>query len=382
MANRIVLNETSYHGSGAIKEIVTEAKNRGFKKAFVCSDPDLIKFGVTAKVTDLLDEAGLAYEIYSEIKANPTIENVQNGVAAFKAAEADYIIAIGGGSSMDTAKAVGIIITNPEFADVRSLEGVAPTKNPCVPIIAVPTTAGTAAEVTINYVITDVESKRKMVCVDVHDIPVVAVVDPDMMSSMPKGLTAATGMDALTHAIEGYITKAAWEMTDMFHLKAIEIIAKSLRGAVNNEKEGREGMALGQYIAGQGFSNVGLGIVHSMAHPLGAVYDTPHGVANAILLPTVMEYNAEATGEKYREIAKVMGVEGTENMTQEEYRKDAVDAVRKLSQDVGIPADLKDIVKEEDVQFLAECAFADACRPGNPKDTCVEDIVALYKSLL
>ncbi len=382
MANRIVLNETSYHGSGAIKEIVTEAKNRGFKKAFVCSDPDLIKFGVTAKVTDLLDEAGLAYVIYSEIKANPTIENVQNGVAAFKAAEADYIIAIGGGSSMDTAKAVGIIITNPEFADVRSLEGVAPTKNPCVPIIAVPTTAGTAAEVTINYVITDVESKRKMVCVDVHDIPVVAVVDPDMMSSMPKGLTAATGMDALTHAIEGYITKAAWEMTDMFHLKAIEIIAKSLRGAVNNEKEGREGMALGQYIAGQGFSNVGLGIVHSMAHPLGAVYDTPHGVANAILLPTVMEYNAEATGEKYREIAKVMGVEGTENMTQEEYRKAAVDAVRKLSQDVGIPADLKDIVKEEDVQFLAECAFADACRPGNPKDTCVEDIVALYKSLL
>ena len=382
MANRIVLNETSYHGSGAIKEIVTEAKNRGFKKAFVCSDPDLIKFGVTAKVTDLLDEAGLAYEIYSEIKANPTIENVQNGVAAFKAAEADYIIAIGGGSSMDTAKAVGIIITNPEFADVRSLEGVAPTKNPCVPIIAVPTTAGTAAEVTINYVITDVESKRKMVCVDVHDIPVVAVVDPDMMASMPKGLTAATGMDALTHAIEGYITKAAWEMTDMFHLKAIEIIAKSLRGAVANEKEGREGMALGQYIAGQGFSNVGLGIVHSMAHPLGAVYDTPHGVANAILLPTVMEYNAEATGEKYREIAKVMGVEGTENMTQEEYRKAAVDAVRKLSQDVGIPADLKDIVKEEDVQFLAECAYADACRPGNPKDTCVEDIVALYKSLL
>lgn len=382
MANRIVLNETSYHGSGAIKEIVTEAKNRGFKKAFVCSDPDLIKFGVTAKVTDLLDEAGLAYEVYSEIKANPTIENVQNGVAAFRAAEADYIIAIGGGSSMDTAKAVGIIITNPEFADVRSLEGVAPTKNPCVPIIAVPTTAGTAAEVTINYVITDVENKRKMVCVDVHDIPVVAVVDPDMMASMPKGLTAATGMDALTHAIEGYITKAAWEMTDMFHLKAIEIIAKSLRGAVANEKEGREGMALGQYIAGQGFSNVGLGIVHSMAHSLGAVYDTPHGVANAILLPTVMEYNAEATGEKYRDIAKAMGVEGTENMTQEEYRKAAVDAVRKLSKDVGIPADLKEIVKEEDIQFLAESAFADACRPGNPKDTCVEDIIALYKSLL
>lgn len=382
MANRIVLNETSYHGSGAIREIVNEAKSRGFKKAFVCSDPDLIKFGVTSKVTTLLDEAGLAYEVYSKIKANPTIENVQTGVAAFKAAGADYIIAIGGGSSMDTAKAVGIIINNPEFADVRSLEGVAPTKNPCVPIIAVPTTAGTAAEVTINYVITDVEKKRKFVCVDVHDIPVVAVIDPDMMASMPKGLTAATGMDALTHAIEGYITKAAWEMTDMFHLKAIEIIAKSLRGAVANTKEGREGMALGQYIAGQGFSNVGLGIVHSMAHSLGAVYDTPHGVANAILLPTVMEYNADATGEKYREIAKAMGVEGTESMTQEEYRKAAVDAVRQLSEDVGIPANLKEIVKEEDIPFLAESAYADACRPGNPKDTCVEDIIALYKSLL
>lgn len=382
MANRIILNETSYHGSGAICEIVNEAKNRGFQKAFVCSDPDLIKFGVTGKVTALLDEAGLAYAVYSEIKANPTIENVQHGVEAFKAAGADYIIAIGGGSSMDTAKAVGIIINNPEFADVRSLEGVAPTKKPCIPIIAVPTTAGTAAEVTINYVITDVEKKRKFVCVDPHDIPVVAVIDPDMMSSMPKGLTAATGMDALTHAIEGYITKGAWEMTDMFHLKAIEIIAKSLRGAVANTKEGRAGMALGQYIAGQGFSNVGLGIVHSMAHSLGAVYDTPHGVANAILLPTVMEYNADATGEKYRDIAKAMGVEGTDTMTQEEYRKAAVDAVRKLSQDVGIPADLKDIVKEEDIQFLAESAYADACRPGNPKDTCVEDIVALYKSLM
>ena len=304
MANRIVLNETSYHGSGAIENIVTEAQGRGFQKAFVCSDPDLIRFGVTGKVTDLLDKAGMAYEVYSEIKANPTIENVQHGVAAFQAAGADYIIAIGGGSSMDTAKAIGIIVRNPEFADVRSLEGTAPTKNPCVPIIAVPTTAGTAAEVTINYVITDVEKKRKFVCVDPHDIPVVAIIDPDMMASMPKGLTAATGMDALTHAIEGYITKAAWEMTDMFHLKAIEIISRSLRGAVDNTKEGREGMALGQYIAGQGFSNVGLGIVHSMAHALGAVYDTPHGVANAILLPTVMEYNADATGENIATLRK------------------------------------------------------------------------------
>ena len=382
MANRIVLNETSYHGAGAIKEIATEAKNRGFKKAFVCTDPDLLKFGVSKKVTDVLDGAELAYEIYSDIKANPTIENVQNGVAAFKKSGADYIVAIGGGSSMDTAKAIGIIIANPEYEDVRSLEGVAPTKNPCVPIIAVPTTAGTAAEVTINYVITDVEKQRKFVCVDVHDIPVVAVVDPDMMSSMPKGLTAATGMDALTHAIEGYITKGAWEMTDMFHLKAIEIIAKSLRGAVANEKEGRDGMALGQYIAGMGFSNVGLGIVHSMAHSLGALYDTPHGVANAILLPTVMEYNADATGEKYRDIAKAMGVEGTESMSVEEYRKAAVDAVKKLSADVGIPADLKAIAKDEDVQFLSESAFADACRPGNPKDTCVEDIKALYRSLM
>ena len=382
MANRIVLNETSYHGAGVIKEIPAEVKTRGFKKAFVCSDPDLIKFGVTKKVTDVLDGEGMAYEIYSDIKANPTIENVQSGVAAFKASGADYIIAIGGGSSMDTAKAVGIIITNPEFADVRSLEGVAPTKNPCVPIIAVPTTAGTAAEVTINYVITDVEKKRKFVCVDTHDIPVIAVVDPDMMSSMPKGLTAATGMDALTHAIEGYITKGAWEMTDMFHLKAIEIIAGSLRGAVDNTPEGREGMALGQYVAGMGFSNVGLGIVHSMAHSLGAVYDTPHGVANAILLPTVMEYNAPCTGEKYREIARAMGVSGVDQMSQEEYRKAAVDAVKKLSEDVGIPADLKEIVKEEDVDFLSESAFADACRPGNPRDTSVEEIKVLYKSLM
>ena len=382
MANRFILNETSYHGAGAIKEIVTEAKARGFKKAFVCSDPDLIKFGVTTKVTSLLDENGLAYEIYSNIKANPTISNVQTGVAAFKASGADYIIAIGGGSSMDTAKAIGIIITNPEFEDVVSLEGVAPTKNKCVPIIAVPTTAGTAAEVTINYVITDESKNRKMVCVDVHDIPVVAVVDPEMMASMPKGLTAATGMDALTHAIEGYITKGAWELSDMFHFKAIEIISKSLRGAVANTPEGREGMALGQYVAGMGFSNVGLGIVHSMAHPLGALYDTPHGVANAIILPTVMEYNAPETGEKYREIARAMGVEGVDAMTQEEYRKAAVDAVKKLSADVGIPADLKEIVKREDLDFLSESAFADACRPGNPKDTSVAEIKALYESLL
>ena len=382
MANRFILNETSYHGAGAINAIADEAVRRGFKKALVCSDPDLIKFGVTKKVIDVLDAANLAYEIYSEIKPNPTIENVQHGVEAFKAAGADYLIAIGGGSSMDTAKGVGIIINNPEFADVRSLEGVAPTKNKCVPIFAVPTTAGTAAEVTINYVITDVEKNRKMVCVDVNDIPVVAFVDPEMMSTMPKGLTAATGMDALTHAIEGYITAGAWELSDMFHIKAIEIIARSLRGAVNNEAEGREGMALGQYVAGMGFSNVGLGIVHSMAHPLGALYDTPHGIANAIILPTVMEYNAEATGEKYREIARAMGVAGVDAMTQEEYRKAAIDAVKKLSADVGIPADLKAIVKEEDIPFLAQSAYDDACRPGNPKETSVEDITALYKSLL
>ena len=382
MANRFVLNETSYHGAGAIANIAVEAKNRAFKKAFVCSDPDLIKFGVSKKVTDVLDDAGIAYEMFSEIKPNPTIQNVQSGVEAFKASGADCIVAIGGGSSMDTAKAIGIIIKNPEFADVRSLEGVAPTKNKCVPIIAVPTTAGTAAEVTINYVITDAEKNRKMVCVDVHDIPVVAVVDPDMMSSMPKGLTAATGMDALTHAIEGYITKGAWEMSDMFHLKAIEIISKSLRGAVDNTPEGREGMALGQYIAGMGFSNVGLGIVHSMAHPLGALYDTPHGVANAIILPTVMEYNAPATGEKYRDIAKAMGVEGTENMSVDEYRKAAVDAVRQLAKDVGIPADLKAIVKPEDVDFLAQSAYDDACRPGNPRDTSVAELAELYRSLM
>ena len=382
MANRFILNETSYHGAGAIGAISDEALRRGFKKALVCSDPDLIKFGVTKKVTDILDAAGLAYEIYSDIKANPTIANVQNGVEAFKAAGADYIIAVGGGSSMDTAKGIGIVIANPEFADIRSLEGVAPTKNKSVPIFAVPTTAGTAAEVTINYVITDDEKDRKMVCVDVNDIPVVAFVDPDMMATMPKGLTAATGMDALTHAIEGYITAGAWELSDMFHLKAIEIIARSLRAAVNNEPAGRTDMALGQYVAGMGFSNVGLGIVHSMAHPLGALYDTPHGIANAIILPTVMEYNAEATGEKYREIARAMGVVGVDSMTQEEYRKAAVDAVKKLSQDVGIPADLKDIVKEEDLTFLAQSAYDDACRPGNPKATSVEDITALYKSLL
>lgn len=382
MAQRFILNGTSYHGAGAIQEIATEVKSRGFKKAFVCSDPDLVKFGVTAKVLKVLDDNGFSFELYSNIKPNPTIENVQTGVEAFKNAGTDYLIAIGGGSSMDTAKAIGIIINNPEFADVRSLEGVADTKNPAVPIIAVPTTAGTAAEVTINYVITDAEKNRKMVCVDPHDIPVVAVVDPDMMSSMPKGLTAATGMDALTHAIEGYITAGAWELSDMFHLKAIEIIAKSLRGAVDNTPEGREGMALGQYIAGMGFSNVGLGIVHSMAHPLGALYDTPHGVANAIILPTGMEYNAPATGEKYRDIAKAMGVEGTEKMTQDEYRKAAIDAVKKLAADVGIPADLKDIVKPEDIPFLAQSAYDDACRPGNPRETSVEEITKLYESLI
>lgn len=379
---KFMLNETSYHGAGAIKAVPEEIKARGFKKAFVASDPDLVKFGVTKKVTDLLDEAGIEYVLYSNIKPNPTIENVQTGVAAFKEAGADCIVAIGGGSSMDTSKAIGIIITNPEFADVRSLEGVAPTKNPCAPIIAVPTTAGTAAEVTINYVITDVEKKRKFVCVDSHDIPVVAVVDPDMMSSMPKGLTAATGMDALTHAIEGYITKGAWELSDMFHIKAIEIIARSLRGAVENTAEGHEGMALGQYVAGMGFSNVGLGVDHSMAHTLSAYYDMPHGKACAILLPTTMEYNAEYTGEKYKDIAKAMGVEGVDGMTQEEYRKAAVDAVKKLGEDVGIEMTLKGVVKEEDIPQLAKDAYADACRPGNPRDTSVEDIEALYRSLL
>ena len=382
MANRITLNQTSYHGKGAINEIVNEAKSHGWKKAFVCTDPDLIKFGVTKKVTDVLDNAGLAYEVYSDIKPNPPVENVQNGVAACKKAGADYIIAIGGGSSMDTAKAVGIIITNPEFADVRSLEGVAPTKNACLPILAVPTTSGTAAEVTINYVITDVQAKRKFVCVDVHDIPLVAFVDPDMMMSMPAKLAASTGMDALTHAIEGYITKAAWEMTDMMHLKAIEIIGRSLRASVKGDAKGREEMALGQYIAGMGFSNVGLGIDHAMAHTLSAFYDTPHGVACAILLPTVMEFNAPASGEKYREIARVMGAKDVDKMSQDEYRKAAVDAVRQLSIDVGIPQSLKDIVKPEDLDYLAECAIKDACAPGNPRDASKQDVLDLFNSLL
>ena len=382
MANRIMLNQTSYHGAGAIEEIANEAKAHAFRKAFVCSDPDLIKFGVTAKVTDILDREGLAYEIYSDIKANPTIENVKNGVAAFKASGADYIIAIGGGSSMDTSKAIGIIIANPEFEDVRSLEGVAPTKKPCVPIIAVPTTAGTAAEVTINYVITDVERKRKFVCVDPHDMPIIAVVDPDMMSSMPKGLTAATGMDALTHAIEGYITKGHCVISDMFHLEAIKLISQSLRGAVQNTPEGREGMALGQYIAGMGFSNVGLGIVHSMAHGLSALYDTPHGVACAILLPVGLEYNKSVAGERYRAVGKAMGVVGIDEMNDVEAADATIAAVKQLSADVGIPANLHGILKEEDIQFLAESAFADACRPGNPRDTSVEEIVELYKSQL
>ena len=382
MANKIVLNETSYHGKGAILNVTAEAKLRGFRKAFICSDPDLVKFNVTKKVTDLLDKEGLEYELYSNIKANPTIENVQTGVEAFKKSGADYIIAIGGGSSMDTSKAIGIIIANPEFEDVRSLEGLSPTKHPSVPIFAIPTTAGTAAEVTINYVITDVEKKRKFVCVDAHDIPVVAFVDPDMMSSMPKGLTASTGMDALTHAIEGYTTKGANVITDMFNLKAIELIAKSLRGAVENTAEGREGMAVGQYLTGMGFSNCGLGIVHSMAHGLGALYDTPHGVANAIILPTVMEYNADAVGEKLRDVAKAMGVEGTENMSEAEYKKAAVDAVKKLSEDVGIPKDLKEIVKPEDVDFLSQSAMDDACRPGNPRDPKFEEIKELFLSLM
>lgn len=380
--NKFMLNETSYHGAGAINAIPDEIKNRGFKKAFVTSDPDLVKFGIVKKVTDLLDAAAIEYALYTDIKANPTIENVQHGVEEFKASGADCIVAIGGGSAMDTSKAIGIIITNPEFSDVRSLEGVAPTKNPCVPIIAVPTTAGTAAEVTINYVITDVEKKRKFVCVDAHDIPVCAVVDPDMMNSMPAALTAATGMDALTHAIEGYITKGAWELSDMFHIKAIEIIGRSLRGAVANTAEGREGMALGQYVAGMGFSNVGLGVDHSMAHTLSAYYDTPHGKACAILLPTIMAFNAEYTGEKYKDIAKAMGVEGVDGMTQAEYRKAAVDAVRKLAEDVGIPTTLKGIVKEEDIDALAADAYADACRPGNPRDVSEEEIKELFRSLM
>lgn len=382
MANRIVLNNISYHGKGAIENIVPELKARGKKKVFVCTDSSLIKFGVAQKVTELLDKGGMAYEIYSDIKPNPTIENVQNGVAAFKKAQADSIVAIGGGSAMDTAKAVGIIINNPEFADVRSLEGVAPTKSHAVFTIAVPTTAGTAAEVTINYVITDVEKKRKFVCVDTNDIPEIAVVDPDMMSSMPKGLTASTGMDALTHAIEGYITKGACAISDMFHLEAIKLISHSLRGAVEGTPEGREGMALGQYIAGMGFSNVGLGIVHSMAHGLSALYDTPHGVACAIILPYGLEYNAPVAGKRYRAIGKAMGVDGIDYMNDDEAAKATINAVKKLSADVGIPADLKGILKEEDVQFLSESAFADACCPGNPRDTNVEEIKALYRSMM
>ena len=382
MADRIVLNTISYHGHGAIENIVPELTARGYKKAFVCSDPDLIKFGVTKKVTDLLDAANFAYAVYSEIKPNPTIANVQDGVAAFKAAEADCIVTIGGGSSMDTAKAIGIIINNPEFADVRSLEGVAPTKKHAVFTIAVPTTAGTAAEVTINYVITDVEKKRKFVCVDTNDIPEIAVVDPDMMSSMPKGLTAATGMDALTHAIEGYITKGHCTISDMFHLEAIKLISENLRGAVQNTPEGREGMALGQYIAGMGFSNVGLDIVHSMAHGLSALYDTPHGVACAILLPVGLEYNKTVAGERYRAVGKAMGVKGIDEMNDVEAADATIAAVKQLSADVGIPANLHGILKEEDIHFLAESAFADACRPGNPRDTSVEEIEALYKSQL
>lgn len=381
MVNRFVLNGISYHGKGAIQEIPEIIKSKGFKKAFIASDPDLVKFNVTKKITDLLDAGGMAYEVYSDIKPNPTIENVKAGVAAYKAAEADYMITVGGGSSMDTGKAIGIIINNPEFEDVRSLEGVAPTKNPTVFTIAVPTTAGTAAEATINYVITDVEKKRKFVCVDTNDIPNIAIVDPDMMSTMPKGLTAATGMDALTHAIEGYTTKAAWALADCLNLEAIRLIAKSLRDAVDNKPEGREGMALGQYVTGMAFSNVGLGIAHSMAHTLGAVYDTPHGVACAMMLPIVMEYNAECSGEKYREIARAMNVAGVEQMSQEEYRKAAIDAVKKLSSDVGIPAKLE-ALKEEDLDFLAESAYADACRPGNPKDTSVEDLKELFRKLM
>ena len=382
MPNRIVLNSISHHGAGAIENIVPELTARGFKKAFVCTDPDLIKFGVTGKVTDLLDKAGFAYETFSDVKANPTIENVQSGVKAYQHSGADCMVAIGGGSAMDTAKAIGIIVNNPEFADVRSLEGVAPTKNHAVFTISVPTTAGTAAEVTINYVITDVEKKRKFVCVDVNDIPEVAVVDPDMMASMPKSLTAATGMDALTHAIEGYITKGACAISDMFHLEAIRLISRNLRAAVNNEPAGREGMALGQYIAGMGFSNVGLGIVHSMAHGLSALYDTPHGVACAIILPTGLEYNKTAAGGRYRAVGEAMGVENIHNMSESEAVEATISAVKQLSTGVGIPANLQGILKEEDVQFLAESAFADACCPGNPRDTSVEEIAGLYRGLM
>lgn len=381
MSNRLILNETSYHGKGAIQHIVHEVKSRSFKKALVVTDKDLIKFNVAQKVTDLLDTAGLPYEIFDEVKANPAVDVIKAGVEKFKVSGADYLIAIGGGSPIDSAKAIGIIINNPEFSDVLSLEGVAPTHQKCVPIIAVPTTAGTAAEVTINYVITDEEKKRKFVCVDVHDVPAVAVVDPDMMESMPKSLAAATGMDALTHAIEGYITKAAWELTDALHLKAIELISRSLRGAVEKNPKDIEGMALGQYVAGMGFSNVGLGVVHSMAHPLSAYYDTPHGIANAVLLPYVMEFNKNYTGEKYREIARAMGVKGVDEMTQEEYRNAAIQAVQQLSQDVGIPPKLHQIgVKEEDLVALSIDAFNDVCTGGNPRDCTAEELLAVYRT--
>ena len=382
MARRIMLNGTSYFGQGAIQEIVNEIKNRHFKKALVTSTPDLFEFKVATKVTDLLDAAGIDYEIYDGIKPNPTIENVTAGVDACKAARADVIVAVGGGSPIDTSKAIATIITNPEFADVRSLEGLAPTKNPCLPIIAVTTTSGTAAEVTINYVITDVEKNRKFVCVDPHDIPIVAIVDPDMSASMPTGLCAATGMDALVHAVEGYITKGAWELTDMLHLKAIEIIGRSLRSAVAGDYAGREAMSLGQYIAGMGFSNVGLGIVHSMAHPLSAVYDIPHGKACAMLLTAVLKFNAPATGEKYREIARVMGVPNVDAMDEATYRQAAIDVIQKLADDVGIPKSLSEAgVKREDIPFLAESAFNDACTPGNPRDASMEEIIGIYESI-
>ena len=382
MARRIMLNGTSYFGQGAIQEIVNEIKNRHFKKALVTSTPDLFEFKVATKVTDLLDAAGIDYEIYDGIKPNPTIENVTAGVDACKAAGADVIVAVGGGSPIDTSKAIATIITNPEFADVRSLEGLAPTKNPCLPIIAVTTTSGTAAEVTINYVITDVEKNRKFVCVDPHDIPIVAIVDPDMSASMPTGLCAATGMDALVHAVEGYITKGAWELTDMLHLKAIEIIGRSLRSAVAGDYAGREAMSLGQYIEGMGFSNVGLGIVHSMAHPLSAVYDIPHGKACAMLLTAVLKFNAPATGEKYREIARVMGVPNVDAMDEATYRQAAIDVIQKLADDVGIPKSLSEAgVKREDIPFLAESAFNDACTPGNPRDASLEEIIGIYESI-
>ncbi len=381
MADRIVLNSRSYHGSGAIAEIVPEIQRGGYKKIFVCSDPDLVKFGVTAKVTDLLDEAHIPFSLYSQIKPNPTIKNVQDGVAAFKESGADCIVTIGGGSSMDTAKAIGVIITNPEFEDVRSLEGVADTKNHAVPTIAVPTTAGTAAEVTINYVITDVEKQRKFVCVDTNDIPEVAIIDPDMMSSMPKGLTAATGMDALTHAIEGYTTKGAWEMSDMFHLEAIRLISKHLRDAVDNKPEGRKGMALAQYVAGMGFSNVGLGIDHAMAHTLSAYYDTPHGVACAMLLPIALEFNRDSCGERYREIARAMGVEGVDSMSKDEYVEAAINAVKQLSKDVNIPQK-NEKIREEDLEALATDALNDACYPGNPREATKDQVIEMFRKLM